>query len=83
MIWQFVDRLVKDIQNETWAKRFPDEPFWEHLASTLQNIFLPAFLNETSDRVEKIIEIDPDLPEPEILTRVTRYMVMFLGALSA
>jgi signal transduction histidine kinase len=83
MIWQFIDRLVKDIQNEPWAKRCSDRPFWEYLASTLQNIFLPAFLNETSDRVEKIIDIDPDLPEPEILTRVTRYMVMFLGALSA
>ena len=83
MIWEFVDRLVKNIQNEPWAKRCQDEPFWDYLASTLQNVFLPVFLNETTDRVEKIIEIDPDLSEPEILTRVTRYMVIFLGALSA
>ncbi|MBI5586195.1 MAG: GAF domain-containing sensor histidine kinase [Deltaproteobacteria bacterium] len=83
MIWDFVERLVKDIQNEPWAKRCEDGPFWEYLASSLQNVVLPVFLNETTDRVEKIIEIDPDLPEPEILTRVTHYMVMFLRALSA
>jgi signal transduction histidine kinase len=83
MIWDFVERLVKDIQNEPWAIRCQDDSFWGYLASTLQNVFLPVFLNETTDRVEKIIEIDPDLPEPEILARVTRYLVIFLGALSA
>jgi signal transduction histidine kinase len=83
MIWDFVKRLVKDIRDESWANRCPDEPFWGYLASSLQNVFLPAFLNETNERVEQIIEIDPDLPEPEILARVTHYMVLFLGALSA
>ena len=83
MIWRSVDRLLKTIRNETWAAGCPEELFWEQLADTLQNGFLPEFLNETSNRVEAIIEIDPDLPEPEILSRVTRYMVEFLGALSS
>lgn len=83
MIWRSVERLVKTIRNETWAAGCPEELFWEQLADTLQNGFLPEFLNETSNRVEAIIEIDPDLPEPEILARVTRHMVEFLGALSS
>ena len=83
MIWRSVETLVKTIRNEPWAAGCPEELFWERLADTLQDGFLPEFLNETSNRVEAIIEIDPDLSEPEILARVTRYMVEFLGALSA
>ena len=83
MIWHSVERLVKTIRNGTWGAGCPEERFWEQLGDTLQNGFLPEFLNETSNRVEAIIEIDPDLPEPEILALVTRYMVEFLGALSS
>ena len=83
MIWRSVEILVEAIRKEPWTHAVEDESFWNKLAYRLQNVFLPAFLNETTDRVEKIIEIDPDLSEPEILAKVTRYMVMFLGALSA
>ncbi len=83
MGWRSVEKLVKTIRNESWAVGCPGELFWDQLAATLQNAFLPGFLSEISDKVEAIIEIDPELPEPEILVRVTRYMVEFLGALSS
>ena len=83
MIWHSVERLVKTIRNGTWGAGCPEERFWEQLGDTLQNFFLPDFLNQISKQVDEIIEINPDLPEPEILTMVTRYMVEFLGALSA
>ena len=63
--------------------RFRSEAFWDHLAANLRQSFLPDFLDEISHKVDEIIEISPDLTEPEILTEVTGYMVEFLGALSA
>ena len=83
MIWRSVEKLVNTMRNENWALGCPEELFWDRLAATLQNDFLPDFLNDISNKVEAIIEIDPELPEPEILVRVTRYMVEFLGALSS
>ncbi len=84
MGWRSVEKLVKTIRNESWAAGCPGGSIvGPHLAATLQNAFLPGFLSEISDKVEAIIEIDPELPEPEILVRVTRYMVEFLGALSS
>ena len=61
MIWRSVEKLVKTIRNENWAVGCPEELFWDRLAVTLQNVFLPGFLNEISSKVDEIIEIDPDL----------------------
>ncbi|MBI5601806.1 MAG: GAF domain-containing sensor histidine kinase [Deltaproteobacteria bacterium] len=83
MIGRSVDKLIQAMRNEPWAYDCQSERFWEHLAAALQGSFLPDFLTEISGKVEEIIEINPDLSEPEILTIVTRYMVEFLGALSA
>lgn len=83
MIRSSVDRLIKTMRNEPWAQNCPDDEFWDHLTATLQKTFLPDFLSDISNQVDEIIEINPDLSEPEILTMVTRYMVEFLGALSA
>jgi signal transduction histidine kinase len=83
MIWHSVEKLVKTIRNKNGALGCPEEPFWDRLAATLQDDCLPEFLSEISTKVEAIIEIDPELPEPEILAMVTRYMVDFLGALSS
>ena len=77
MIWRSVEELVKTIRKESWPVGCPEELFWDRLAATLQNAFLPEFLNETSNKVEAIIEIDPELPEPDILARVTWYMVLW------
>ncbi len=83
MIWRSLEKLVKSIRAENWAAACPEGLFWDRLAATLQNTFLPDFLSEISNKVEAIIEIDPELPEPEILARVTWYMVEFLRALSS
>ena len=71
------------MRKEPWAHSCQDIVFWDHLAATLQESFLPNFLTDISKQVDEIIEINPDLSESEILTKVTRYMVEFLGALSA
>jgi signal transduction histidine kinase len=83
MIRLSINKLIQALREEPWAVPVEDEVFWEHLAVNLRQSFLPDFLNEISQKVDEIIEISPDLAEPEILTRVTGYMVAFLGALSA
>lgn len=83
MIQRSLGVLIQTMRDQPWAGNCQDEAFWTHLAATLRETFLPDFLTEISRKVEEIIEINPDLSEPEILTIVTRYMVEFLGALSA
>lgn len=83
MIRRSLNRLIQTMRKEPWAHSCQDIVFWDHLAATLQEFFLPNFLTDISKQVDEIIEINPDLSESEILTKVTRYMVEFLGALSA
>lgn len=83
MIRRSVNKLIQAMRNEPWAHDCQSQTFWEHLAATLKESFLPDFLSDISKQVDEIIEINPDLSEPEIFTKVTRYMVEFLGALSA
>ncbi len=83
MIRRSLNRLIQTMRKEPWAHSCQDIVFWDHLAATLQESFLPNFLTDISKQVDEIIEINPDLSESEILTKVTRYMVEFLGALSA
>jgi len=49
----------------------------------VRDFILPEFLSNISNQVDEIIDIDPDLSDPEILTLATRSMVQFLEALSA
>jgi signal transduction histidine kinase len=83
MIRRSFDRLVETLRKEPWARNCTEGEFWTNLTEALQKTFLPDFLSDMSMQVDEIIEINPDLSEPEILTMVTRYMVEFLGALSA
>ncbi len=83
MIRRSLGRLIQTMRKEPWAHSCQDLVFWDNLAATLQESLLPNFLTEISKQVDEIIEINPDLSESEILTKVTRYMVEFLGALSA
>ena len=80
MIRRSFDRLIETLRKEPWARSCTEEEFWNQLAEALQKSFLPDFLSDISNQVDEIIEINPDLPEPEILTVVTHYMVEFLGA---
>ncbi len=78
-----VDHPLKALREEPWAQEVQDDAFWDRLATNLKEAFLPGFLSEISQKVDEIIEIDPDLTEQEILTKVTAYMVEFLGAFGA
>ena len=76
--------LVKKIQDEPWAGEVSaKEDFWVFLADWIEGHVLSEFLGRVTGQVDEIVEIDPDLPEPQILERATRFMVDFLGAHSA
>jgi signal transduction histidine kinase len=83
MIRHSVEKVIQTLRDSRWAQVCREEAFWDHLAHVLQTSFLPDFLDEITNQIDAIIEIDPDLTEPEILARATQYMVSFLGALSA
>jgi len=70
-------------RQEPWAKACEGRVFWDHLLSWVKDTVLPDFLAEVSKQVEEIIEINPDLSEPEIFSQVTRYIVEFLDAHTA
>lgn len=82
-MWKNLDTLIKNARKESWAKGYSEEDFWQHLSAWMRDQILPDFLTQFSNQVDEIIDIDPDLSEPEIFARVTRYMVEFLGARSA
>ena len=76
--------LVKRIEEESRAKEISvDKDFWVFLTEWIQEHLLSGFLGQVTRQVDEIVEIDPDLPEPQILERATRFMVDFLGAHSA
>lgn len=82
-MWKNLDTLIKKAREESWANACSEEDFWQHLSQWIKEQVLPNFLTQFSNQVDEIIDIDPDLSEPEIFARVTRYMVEFLGARSA
>lgn len=76
--------LVRRIEEESRAKEiFVDKDFWVFLTEWIEEHVLSEFLGQVTRQVDEIVEIDPDLPEPEILERATRFMVDFLGARAA
>jgi len=76
--------LVKRIEEESRAKEISvDKDFWVFLTEWIEEHLLSGFLGQVTRQVDEIVEIDPDLPEPQILERATRFMVDFLGAHSA
>ena len=76
--------LVRRIEEESRAKEiFVDKDFWVFLTEWIEEHVLSEFLGQVTGQVDEIVEIDPDLPEPEILERATRFMVDFLGARAA
>jgi GAF domain-containing protein len=83
-MWKNSEELIKLIRKEKWAQKIPaQEDFWYHLIDWAKEKIFPEFLAQTSNQVDEMIEINPDLSEPEIFTRVSRYMVDFLEARSA
>lgn len=82
-MWKDFETIIKKVRREPWAETCVTEDFWQHLSDWVKDQILPDFLTQFSRQVDEIIEIDPDLSEQDIFTRVTRYMVEFLGASSA
>ena len=76
--------LGEAIQQEPWTKDISvGDDFWPLLMEWIEEHVLSGFFNQVAGQVDEILEIDPDLSEPQILERATRYIVDFLGAKSA
>ena len=83
-MWKNSKKLVKAILEEDWARGLPvQEDFWDRVVEWVEKHFLPDFLSEIERQVDEIIDINPDLSEPEILALAARYMVEALEARSA
>ena len=80
----YLDRLLKEIRHEPWAKGIPvEENFWELLDEWIEQYAFSDFLGQLAHKIDEIVDIDPELSEPQILERATKYMVSFLNAHSA
>jgi len=76
-----LEGLAKEIQREPWAKGVSvEKDFWVLLMKWIDKHVLSEFLDRLIDQIDKIVDIDPGLSEPQILESATRYMVEFLGA---
>ncbi len=83
-MWEQSKKLVKTILEQDWARGLKvEDDFWDKVINWVEESFLPRFLEQFAKQVDEIIEINPELSEPEILTKVTKSMVEFLGAHSA
>ncbi len=79
-----LNELVGSIREEEWFKRCKEERILhKDIASWAELRLLPEFLSLFVEEIEKIIDIDPEQSEQEILSKVTEHMVRFLGAHSA
>ena len=79
-----LENLIRDIQREPWADSFPEnKEFWIHFIEWIEEHLLSNFLGRLAQKVDDIVDIDPDLSEKEILERTTYHMVSFLGATAA
>lgn len=83
-MWPNSEEFIKSLKKEGWFKALPkQDELGNHFLGWVKDQILPDFLTQISQKVDDLIEINPDLSEKEILERATRHMVDFLGALSA
>jgi signal transduction histidine kinase len=79
-----VEKVELSIKSQPWAQElFQGKGSYPELIDWIQREVLPAFLEEVTSHVDEVVDINPDLSEPQILEKATRYMVDFLGARSA
>ncbi len=80
-MWLHTDRLIQALQKEPWATKVSeDSAFWHLLLAWMEQHAIAEFLDQVTQKVDEIVDIDPDLAEPQILARATRHMVAFLQA---
>ncbi len=83
-MWINVRKLAQALEEHPWAREISQEPErWRQFLDWIETNLLSDFLGRVTSKVDEIVEIDPDLPEPRILERATQYMVEFLEADSA
>jgi len=78
-----LEGLAREIQREPWARIPVEKDFWSILMKWIDEHVLSEFLDRLITQINKIVDIDADLSEPQILEGATQYMVEFLGARSA
>jgi signal transduction histidine kinase len=79
-----LEGLAREVQEEPWAKGIPaNKAFWSTLLKWIDEHVLSEFLDRLVGQINRVVNIDPDLSEPQILQSAIRYMVEFLGAHSA
>jgi signal transduction histidine kinase len=84
MWWKDPEQLMKKLRQDPRSREFTDRPdLWTHLIAWIEEEVLSEFLTKFIKQVDEIIEINPELPEPEILATGTYHMVDFLKADSA
>jgi signal transduction histidine kinase len=83
-MWRDLTELIKLMRKEPWTKGLSlSEDFWFGLMGWIEDRVLSDFLGQVTQKVDEIVEIDPEFTHPQILERATRHMVDFLGARSA
>jgi len=76
--------LFKKAMEEDWAKPCDDNhEFWASMMKWASESLLPEFLTKFSRQINSVIEINPDLPEREILEIFNQHIVNSLSALSS
>lgn len=79
-----LEGLAREVQNEPWTEGLPvEKEFWSILMKWIDEHVLSEFLDRLVTQINKIVDIDADLSEPQILESATKYMVELLGAHSA
>jgi signal transduction histidine kinase len=83
-MWKDAEKFKAALKDQEWSRECSlTDSFQDRLLGWIRQDVFPNFMAEVVSHVDSIVEIDPDLPERQILTLATRYMVDFLGALSA
>ncbi len=76
-----LEHLALLAQQEPWAENVSaGKDFWEALSGWIEENVVADFLSHVTRQVDEIVEIDPEMDDPAILSRATRYMVEFLNA---
>jgi signal transduction histidine kinase len=76
-----LEHLAMVVRQEPWAEDVhASKDFWEALSGWIEENVVSDFLSHVTRQVDEIVEIEPDMNDPAILSLATHYMVDFLNA---